>query len=287
MFPCQCGHGFLRKVEEVDTTTARKKKPKAEKEKPKLNVNAKLVSQKGLGEYFTENTRTTRKPVCPSSQETTATREPPKVIPGLNFEAQPKSQRLNMDLSAKIVENKGQAAGETSENVTPGTVDVDILETQSEEEIFLSEEEEEDEDLCSQTLILTEGSDNVEELEANVKLREENVRLKENILAERRLNVKYQEQLMTENKVLKARVALLQQQNIEDQDGSLIRLKSDLEEKDVELGLNIETIQELNKLLQQERNNSSVLRSLIAEDITVKSSVETGGRGNNNNNIPS
>ena len=182
-----------------------------------------------------------------------------------------------MDLSAKIVENKGQAAGETSENVTPGTVDVDILETQSEEEIFLSEEEEEDEELCSQTLILTEESDNVEELEANVKLREENVRLKENILAERRLNQKYQEKLLREKSILEARQEFIQHLKIEDLDGSLQRLKSFLDEKDWELKKNVKTIEELNKLVQQERNNSSVLRNLLVEEITVKSSLETDG----------
>ena len=124
MFPCQCGHGFLRKVEEQeDTTTARKKKPKAEKEKPKLNVNAKLASQKGLGEYFTETTRTTRKSISSSSQETTATQEPPKVIPGLNVEAQPKPLRLNMDLSAKMVETQvaGGGTGDSTGGNTGGS----------------------------------------------------------------------------------------------------------------------------------------------------------------------
>ena len=57
MFPCQCGHGFLRKVEDQDTTvnqgnTARKKKK--QNEKPKLNSKPKPLSQKGVAEYFSE-----------------------------------------------------------------------------------------------------------------------------------------------------------------------------------------------------------------------------------------
>ena len=71
MFPCRCGHGFLRKEEEEDTISSQQgaaAKKKKQKEKPKLNVNTKLVSQKVCGEYFpetsfTEKVSTIRRPV--------------------------------------------------------------------------------------------------------------------------------------------------------------------------------------------------------------------------------
>ena len=70
MFPCRCGHGFLRKEEEEDNPGQQGPavKKKKQKEKPKLNVTTKLVSQKVCGEYFpevttTEKVSTIRRPV--------------------------------------------------------------------------------------------------------------------------------------------------------------------------------------------------------------------------------
>ena len=87
MFPCRCGHGFLRKEEEEDNpgqqgaAAAKKKKPK---EKPKLNVSTKLVSQKVCGEYFpevgfTEKSAAIRRPAMPPG--TPPRKEPPGVQP--------------------------------------------------------------------------------------------------------------------------------------------------------------------------------------------------------------
>ena len=74
MFPCRCGHGFLRKEEEEEVTPSGQQGPaakkKKQKEKPKLNVNTKLVSQKVCGEYFpevSEKVSTVRRPVMPPS----------------------------------------------------------------------------------------------------------------------------------------------------------------------------------------------------------------------------
>ena len=85
MFPCRCGHGFLRKEEEEDSPSHQgAKKKKQQKDKPKLNVSTKLVSQKVVGEYFpevgfTEKAATIiRRPVMPV---TSPRKEPPGVQP--------------------------------------------------------------------------------------------------------------------------------------------------------------------------------------------------------------
>ena len=112
MFPCRCGHGFLRKEEEEDNPGQQGPavKKKKQKEKPKLNVTTKLVSQKVCGEYFpevttTEKVSTTRRPVPASPPRKEPPEVPPaKVIPGLSVEGEkPKPLRLNLDLSSIVL----------------------------------------------------------------------------------------------------------------------------------------------------------------------------------------
>ena len=230
IFACQCGHGFLRKVEDQEITTGSQavRKKKKQNEKPKLNMNpSKPVSQKGVGEFFPDAPQTEKVsnkrspiPVTPPSKESA------KVIPGLSVGGQ-KPLRLNLDLSSfQLTETKpdNPAAPERSEI---GGDRLPRVGTASTEDIFnsdLSEDdlEEEEEEKTEQWSWV------IEEIMA---LRLENEKLKEKMMAERRLYQKYQEELLGENQSLVR---------------SMQELKSDLQEKDEK---RIETLEELTRLV--------------------------------------
>ena len=293
MFPCQCGHGFLRKVEDQDTTvnqgnTARNKKK--QNEKPKLNSKPKPLSQKGVAEYFSEASEkvSTVRSAVPMSYPRM---ESAKIIPGLSVEGQ-KPLRLNMDLPAiQLTESKpanlpaqGRPENTGDGQPRPRTASLDV------EEIFnsdddLEEEVEEEEKKQNET----EQSNRL--FEEIVALGLENEKLKEKMMAERRLYQEYQEELMREKQKLEMesrdmersmqklksdlqeklmREKLKLEIKSRDLDRSMQKLKSDLQEKD---GERIETIEELNKLVknssaeteEEQVKGKYISRSLIIE----------------------
>ena len=111
--------------------------------------------------------------------------------------------------------------------------------------------------------------------EENRALRLENERLKEKMLAERRLYEEYQGELRRENQILEANLELLEVMKSHELERSLQALKSDLEEKVGELRRNKDTIQELNKMVRQERKNAAVLRGLVVEGMIAGNSVKS------------
>ena len=232
MFPCRCGHGFLRKVEDtrgyqVPAATAVRKKKK-QNEKPKLNLNPKPVSQKGVGEYF-PGVPLTKIPVTPPPPS----KESAKVIPGLSVEGQ-KPLLLNLDLSSiKQTETKPdyQSAQGRPEVAGDGPSRPRTA-TSEDEDIFMSDEDLEEEEEKKKT---EQWSRLCEEI---LDLRLENEKLKETMMTERRLYQKFQEELMRENKKLEMK--------FRDLDRSMQELNSDLQEKHSE---RIETIEELHKLV--------------------------------------
>ena len=249
IFACQCGHGFLRKVEEQETTgcqvpAARKKQ--RQNEKPKLNVNPKTVSQKGAGEYYRDSPLTEKvchstlrrgSPVTPPSKETPGV-QPAKVIPGLSVEGErPKPQWLNLDLAAiqltEIRPGDGPGPGQTQDYQPAPTSDTESRSGESGEDIFISDddlEEEEEEvenktELCSRLIV------------ENTALRLKNERFELRMFAERRMYQEYQEELRRENQKLELKSLGL--------DRDMQKLKSDLQDREDK---RIETIEELNKL---------------------------------------
>ena len=160
IFACQCGHGFLRKVEEQETTgcqvpAARKKKK--QNEKPKLNSKTVSLSTLRRGS-----------PVTPPSKETPGV-QPAKVIPGLSVEGErPKPQWLNLDLAAiqltEIRPGDGPGPGQTQDYQPAPTSDTESRSGESGEDIFIS-----DDDLGEDVFI---SDDDLEEEEL-VKMQEE------------------------------------------------------------------------------------------------------------------
>ena len=148
------------------------------------------------------------------------------------------------------------------------------------DDIFLSDDDDlEEEEREREKKILSNNNNNTMQCarlsEENLALRRENDKLKEKMLAERRLYEEYQEELRRENQILEANLELLELIKSREMERSLQALKSDLEEKDGKLKKNTETIQELNKLVRQERKNSAVLRGLIVEEMITESSVKS------------
>ena len=226
IFACQCGHGFLRKVEDQEITTTgyhAVRKKKKQNEKPKLNMNpSKPVSQKGVGEFFPDAPQTPI-PVTPPSKESA------KVIPGLSVGGQ-KPLRLNLDLSSfQLTETKpgNPAAPGRSELGDDGQP---RLRTASTEDIFNSDLS--DDDLEEEEEKTEQWSWMIEEIMA---LRLENEKLKEKMMAERmaerRLYQKYQEELLEENRSLEMKSR---------------DLARSMQEKD---GKRIETLEELTRLV--------------------------------------
>ena len=308
MFPCRCGHGFLRKEEEEDNPGQQGPavKKKKQKEKPKLNVTTKLVSQKVCGEYFpevttTEKVSTTRRPVPASPPRKEPPEVPPvKVIPGLSVEGEkPKPLRLNLDLSSIVLtaiksrqpgdskkDSPAQArpgiAGDSQPSVSQSPPLSRLAASDIGDDIFLSDDddvEEEEEREKEREKERELNNNNTMECtrlsEENMALRLENERLKEKMLAERRLYEEYHGELRKENQILEANLELLELMKSRELERSLQALKSDLEEKDGQLRKNTETIQELNKVVSQERKNSAVLRGLIVEEMIRGSPVKS------------
>ena len=253
IFACRCGHGFLRRVEEPETPgcqvpAARRKK--RQNEKPKLNVNPKMLSQKGAGEYSPEKVSlsTIRRPATPPSKERPRV-QPAKLIPGLSVEGeQTKPLLLNLDLTAiqltEIKPGDGPGPGQTQDYQPAPTSDNQSVESgqsvesvESGEDIFISDDdlEEEEEDIFISEDDLEEEENKTELccrlIVENTELRRRNESFELRMLAERRMYQEYQEELLRENQKLER---------------FMQKLKSDLQEKEDK---RIETIEELNKLL--------------------------------------
>ena len=263
MFPCRCGHGFLRKVDgEEDTTgyhlvpAARRKK--RQKQKPKLNQNPKMVSQKGVGEYFRDPLLTEK------VSESTISRA--KTIPGLSVEGeQPKPLWLNLDLTAiQLTEIKPGDAPRP-----PPTSDTDSRG----EDIFISDEEQEEEEEVEE--VEKEGEEqNKTELCSrliveNTELRRDNEEFELRMRAERRMYQEFQEELLRENLKLEMKSR--------DLDSSMQKLKSDLEEKE----------NEINQLVVESSGRLGVSDEISARrqsqsDVRIVDSGQNTGRLDNN-----
>jgi len=234
MFPCRCGHGFLRKEEEdevskSDATVLQhgnilRTRKKSEKEKPKLNINPKLVSQKGLGQYFPDNTILDK---CSPSMKSInpSTSQGDQVIPGLSVEGQPKPMRLNIDLS----------------EIQDG-------------------EKKEDGSACLENNPDHESSDeNLRLLKDNGYLNQINVQLKEKIVEDRSLYEEYLQYMIKENDALKTNLVYIHQ----------LKEKEDRRKKELE-----EKIEELKHSVEDEKKTSSFLRGLILEEFVKTESPQ-------------
>ena len=217
------------------------------------------------------------------------------MIPGLSVEGhQSKPLRLNLDLSSIIlpaIKPRPSGDSKNSNPIRPVIAGGDQPRPQPwsrtaasdiGDDIFLSDDDLEEEEEKEREMKMLNNNNNTMQCsklsEENVALRRENERLKEKMLAERQLNEEYHNELRRENQILEANLELLELMKSRDMESSLQTLKSDLEEKEDELKKNTETIQELNKLVQQERNSSSVLRGLLVEEMINRSAVKSDGK---------
>lgn len=255
LFPCRCGHGFLRRGEEeaaILPSGARKRK-KSEKERPKLNVCTKLVSQKNVGQYFQDGAvldrcQNIRKLVNPPPKCTTdeSDCQVAQAIPGLFVEPQYKPMRLNIDLPTNLEEEDGKSR---EDKVIFNSED-DTVELSNQSSITNSSEE--------QSVISQVGG----------LLRQENNQLREKILEDRRMYEECLQFMTRENEKLKAINMIEQNQfNI-----SVLKMKHDLENKEKELGDKIEAIEVFKQLLEDEKKCSSFLRGLIFDEFLFKPS---------------
>ena len=230
------------------------------------------------------------------------------MIPGLSVEGQQsKPLRLNLDLSSIILaeikpldlssiilpEIKPRPGGD-SKNSSPAQSRPGIAEegqsrprplsgtaaSDTGDDIFHSDddlEEEEGEDkVCHNNNNNTMQCSRLSE--ENLALRRENEGLREKMLAERRLYEEYQSELRNENQILEANLELMEMIKSRELERSRQAVRSSLEEKDEELRKNTETIQELGKLVRQERKNSAVLRGLVVEEMIARSTVKSEGK---------
>ena len=255
LFPCRCGHGFLRRGEEeaaILPSGARKRK-KSEKERPKLNVCTKLVSQKNVGQYFQDGAvldrcQNIRKLVNPPPKCTTdeSDCQVAQAIPGLFVEPQYKPMRLNIDLPTNLEEEDGKSR---EDKVIFNSED-DTVELSNQSSITNSSEE--------QSVISQVGG----------LLRQENNQLREKILEDRRMYEECLQFMTRENEKLKA-INMIEQSQF---NRSVLKMKHDLENKEKELGDKIEAIEVFKQLLEDEKKCSSFLRGLIFDEFLFKPS---------------
>ena len=229
-----------------------------------MNQNPKMVSQKGVGEYFRDPLLTEKVSVSTISRA--------KTIPGLSVEGeQPKPLWLNLDLTAiQLTEIKPGDAPRP-----PTTSDTDS----PEEDIFISDEEQEEEEEQEVEEEQEEVKKEVEEqnktelcsrlIVENTELRRDNEEFELRMRAERRMYQEFQEELLRENLKLEMKSR--------DLDSSMKKLKSDLEEKE----------DEINQLVVESSGRLGVSDEISARrksrsDVRIVDSGQNTGRLDNN-----
>ena len=281
MFPCRCGHGYLRRVEEEEDLPqgGTRKRKKSEREKPKLNICTKLVSQKSVGQYFPDVTipeKCVRRPVVLQTKDTAG--QLTQVIPGL---VQPRSSpmRLNLDLPVNRAGDEGQDVNQ--------------------EEIFNSDDDQDQRkdhslpvavNLESNSEELSGRSERLQILQVNDLLRRENIQLREKIKKDQRSYEEYLEFITTENEALKAQLEGLGKFKDREMaiEKSFLRMKQELEIKEKELGDQNEALKVMEELVENEKKTSFFLRGLILEvfmDVSPSPQPVTSKIGGNHFNL--
>ena len=205
----------------LEGNSARKKKK--QNEKPKLNMNPKMLSQKGAGEYFRDSALTENPPSKESPEGQSF-----KLIPGLFVDGQ-KPLKLNLDLSeleppqirprSQPAEGRPErAGGDGQPQPRPVSSNTD---SPAGNDMFFSEDEFEEEEEEEEKTVSDQCFSWSKEMMA---LMLENNHLILKMRAERRLYQGYQEELMRENQ----------------------KLRYDLEEKESQ---RMEIIEELRKMI--------------------------------------
>ena len=214
------------------------------------------------------------------------------MIPGLSLEGQQaKPLRLNLDLSTiRLAEIKPRPSGDSKNSgpaqaqPRPRPLSVTAASDTTGDDIFHSDDDDEEEEEEEKVKVKVCHNNNNTTMQSsrlsqeNLALRRENEGLKEKMLAERRLYEEYQSELRNENQILEANLELMEMIKTRELERSRQALRSSLEEKDEELRKNTETIQELGKLVRQERKNSAVLRGLVVEEMIARSTVKSEGK---------